>query len=142
MNPTHTPATPPDRGLPLPYCPLPLALTRGWENRWHAQGMASRSEYWKWIWLPLCVAASGQKIGDQGMSLATLTVAGLGFLITVIGWAFAWTIMVRRAHDIGLPAGWTLLLLLPGIGLVWLVIIGIIPSRPALWRPAYWKESV
>lgn len=104
--------------------------------------MASRSEYWKWIWLPLCVAASGQKIGDQGMSLAILTVAGLGFLITVIGWAFAWTIMVRRAHDIGLPAGWTLLLLLPGIGLVWLVIIGIIPSRPSSWRPAYWKESV
>ena len=143
MSPASTPATPlvtpPDWALPIPCCPLSLALARGWENRWREHGMASRSEYWKWVWLPLCVTACGQRIGDQGMSLANLPIAGLGFLLTVIGWAFAWTIMARRAHDIGLPAGWTLLLLVPGVGLAWLLVVGCVPSRPARWKPEYWE---
>ena len=95
-------------------------------------GRATRSEYWYFQLFNLIIAivlnaidvVVGDKIGvGYGMGILAL----LYFLATFLP---SLAVIIRRLHDVG-KSGWMLLIeFIPIIGIIWLLILTIMPSEP------------
>ncbi len=89
------------------------------------KGRATRSEYWYFflfnIIISVILGILSNIIGDDSNALGSL----YGLIVLVPGLAVA----VRRLHDIG-KSGWMLLIILiPIVGLIWLLVLLITDSN-------------
>ncbi len=85
-------------------------------------GRASRDEFWWFMLFQLIVAIAASVIdGALGSPLLQLVVS-LALLVPFIA------LVVRRLHDADRSGWWALLLLLPVIGLIALIVIGLTPG--------------
>lgn len=65
--------------------------------------------------------------------------AVLAFMAVSVPLAIAYFVLVvKRCHDIGLPASYVLLLLVPVLGIVWLAFLAVMPGTggPNAYGPA------
>lgn len=81
------------------------------------KGRASRSEYW-WFYLFCMVLIFTFLLIDPSQVL--LFLASIVFVIPGL------TVTIRRLHDFNLSGWWALVLVLPFIGTLWGIILGII----------------
>ena len=131
--------------LSAPYygATFPIAVRRFWEKYATFSGRASRGEYWWWalvsgtvgvvlmsIYIPSLLAA---RTGGEGLKIN----AGIVFvLVTGLLW-FAATIVPtlalfwRRLHDANLSGLYSLAMLVPTVGWLFILVFTILPSNPA-----------
>ncbi|MDQ0075773.1 DUF805 domain-containing protein [Arthrobacter oryzae] len=129
-----------------PYygAPFPAAVKRFFKKYATFSGRASRSEYWWWTLVAVAVSFILNIIMGVGTTATTATAAStaasgpgtiLGTILIVI-WAAAtivpsFALAVRRLHD-GNFSGWlVLIVLVPLVGALALLVLMILPSKPA-----------
>ena len=97
-------------------------------------GQMKMSEYWLFLlfWLPslFLISLIDARIQSEylGNSLAGLCLLGR----CAAGFFWIWlylSAVVRRLRDIGYHVGWTILVLVPGINIVFPLWIGLVPSK-------------
>jgi uncharacterized membrane protein YhaH (DUF805 family) len=128
---------PAGRGEPPLWAPwygisFPHAFLRFWKKYVRFDGRASKSEYWWWaLWYVIGnVAAS--IVGSvfnvaPGVSNADDWWTSAWLLATVVGFI---ALTVRRLHDVNLPGLLALLFIIPPIGILFSLIVGLIESNP------------
>jgi uncharacterized membrane protein YhaH (DUF805 family) len=123
---------PRDLTLPLYGATFGQAVSRFFRSYARFSGRASRSEYW-WAQLAvtvvalLCVtfvAVAGDASALGRMSLLPVVVFVL--VCAIPGWA----LLVRRLHDTDLSGWLSLLYLLPYVGFVIPIVVGVLPAKP------------
>lgn len=112
--------------------PFPQAFLRFWKKYVRFDGRASRSEYWFWaLWYVLGNIAAGIvgsvfnvlpfiDNGDDG-------VVRLWALATFIGFI---ALTVRRLHDVNLSGLFALFFIIPPIGILFSLIVGLLTTHP------------
>ncbi|MFC7754690.1 DUF805 domain-containing protein [Tsukamurella soli] len=142
---------PRDLGLPLYGAPFAQSVVRFFRGYVRFSGRASRSEYW-WaqlfcfvtllivMALVAAIVLVGLAIGSDGDGLSAV-----GIAITVVGAAVAvlaifglllpmYAVGARRLHDAGYPGAWILCALIPYVGgLVW-IVVGVLDTNPSGMR--------
>ena len=92
-------------------------------------GRISRNQYWIMGMLPLLAVALLWGVAIMPLAYffpwASILVS-IGAIV-FLAWGFA-AVSVKRCHDIGYSGFWTLFYLIPGVGLVGLVVLGAWPS--------------
>jgi MFS transporter, OFA family, oxalate/formate antiporter len=74
------------------------------------------------------------KAGSQAFGTVVTVLEAIGLAIAIF---MLFSIAVKRCHDRGKSAWWSLLLLIPGVNLVWLIVdLGILPGESGELRPA------
>lgn len=97
------------------------------------RGRASRREFWYFYLFNFLIAmligfVSGVVAGITGLSDAVAVVPADLFILAM--GIPSWAVLVRRCHDIGLNPWWSLTTVIPFIGLLVLIGIGIQDSQP------------
>lgn len=93
-------------------------------------GRAPRQEYWYFI-LFQCVASMVLALlnhvltGSASLSIWVLGIAAIYWIATALPTI---AVTVRRLHDIGRGGGWICLMLIPVVGVIWLLILLMLPS--------------
>lgn len=112
--------------------PFPQAFTRFWKKYVRFDGRASRSEYWFWAlwWLLGSIAAS---LLGSGVDAA----AGIGGADDRLGqlWALATflgfiALTVRRLHDVNLSGYFAFFFVIPPLGVLFSLIVGLLGTVP------------
>jgi uncharacterized membrane protein YhaH (DUF805 family) len=106
-------------------------------------GRATRAEYWYFsLFVSLVILALTIIQKALGGSYSIINVSGDSFFILVNIFYFieiifdlivlipGFTVGIRRLHDVGKSGWWTLLVLLPIIGWIWLLILAVTDSAP------------
>ncbi|MGC1380422.1 MAG: DUF805 domain-containing protein [Candidatus Baltobacteraceae bacterium] len=98
------------------------------------QGRAGRPEFWYfYLYNFLAILVIGFLSGFIGAALGSpdtnllMVPADLFILATALP---SWGVLVRRCHDIGLNPWWSLLTIVPLLGLIALIGIGVRESQP------------
>ena len=106
------------------------AIAAGFNRYVDFQGRSRRSELW-WFTLFLFILSIGASVIDHaalGFALDQLGPAsGIMVLATLIPSLAVW---VRRLHDIGRSGWWTLLSIVPIIGIIVIIYWACQPSQP------------
>lgn len=101
------------------------------------RGRASRPEFWYcYLFSLLIVMVIGFISAFVGMALGyqeNVLMIPPDIFILAIGLP-SWAVLVRRCHDIGLNPWWSLLTVMPFIGFLALIGIGVQPSQPGTNR--------
>ena len=112
--------------------PFPQAFLRFWKKYVRFDGRASQSEYWFWaLWYLIGSAAAGiigsgfdvlpfVDDGSDGLGSLWSLACALGFI----------ALTVRRLHDVNLSGLLALLFIIPPIGILFSLIIGLMSSNP------------
>ena len=120
-----------------------IAVRRFWEKYATFSGRASRSEYWWWalvsgtvgvilvsIYIPSLLAA---RTGGEGLrinaGIAFVLVTGLLWLVATIVPTLA--LFWRRLHDANLSGLYSLAMLVPTVGWLFILVFTLLPSNPA-----------
>lgn len=99
---------------------------RGRANRWH---------YWSWASVAIFLVFIGSVIDYLlGLPLVVEFSAGVGlgpialgiFILSVLP---SWTVSVHRLHDIGLTGWFMLFMLIPMVGDLLSIVLGLIPGQ-------------
>lgn len=112
--------------------PFPQAFLRFWKKYVRFDGRASRSEFWFWaLWYVLGNVAAGI-IGSVFNVLPLFDnadggLARLWALATFIGFI---ALTVRRLHDVNLSGYFALFFVIPPIGILFSLIVGLLGSVP------------
>ena len=123
---------PPPLWSPWYGIPFPQAFLRFWKKYVRFDGRASKSEYWFWaLWYVLGSIA----IGIVGSVFGVLPFAHdwssqlvrLWGLATFIGFI---ALTVRRLHDVNLSGLFALFFIIPPIGILFSLIVGLIGTVP------------
>ncbi|PYY50371.1 DUF805 domain-containing protein [Curtobacterium sp. MCBD17_023] len=108
--------------------PFPKAFTRFWKKYVRFDGRASRSEFWFWaLWWAIGNIVTGTIDTVIGGSDSNV-VGGLWALATLVGFI---ALTVRRLHDVNMSGLLALLFIIPPVGAVFALVIGLLPSVPA-----------
>jgi uncharacterized membrane protein YhaH (DUF805 family) len=100
------------------------------------EGRVNRSTFWV-TWLGLGAAVLGAAFGasvfipqvvTQGYAPLTLIAATLIFVFSLLLIVLSLANQAKRWHDIGKSAWWMLLNLVPGIGLLVHLVLGLLPG--------------
>ncbi|PZE68283.1 DUF805 domain-containing protein [Curtobacterium sp. MCBD17_021] len=108
--------------------PFPQAFSRFWKKYVRFDGRASRSEFWFWaLWWVIGSAAASlvETLIGAGDSE---WVSGLWGLATLLGFI---ALTVRRLHDVNMSGLLALLFIIPPVGAVFALVVGLLPSVPA-----------
>ncbi|UXN25436.1 DUF805 domain-containing protein [Curtobacterium flaccumfaciens] len=112
--------------------PFPQAFLRFWKKYVRFDGRASQSEYWFWaLWYLIGSAVAGiigsgfdvlpfVDDGSDGLGSLWSLACALGFI----------ALTVRRLHDVNLSGLLALLFIVPPIGILFSLIIGLMSSNP------------
>ncbi|MFB9650078.1 DUF805 domain-containing protein [Curtobacterium pusillum] len=112
--------------------PFPQAFLRFWKKYVRFDGRASKSEYWFWaLWYVIGSVA----VGIVGSAFGGLPFAHdwssqlvrLWGLATFIGFI---ALTVRRLHDVNLSGYFALFFIIPPIGVLFSLIVGLIGTVP------------
>ena len=151
------PALSPDV-TPLPGASIGQAVKRFFQRYAQFRGYASQSEFW-WVQLFLFIlqvvgyvavitpilAAAAASSGDLSTNDSAGAAAGVGTIIFALVFFVIFlalivptlSLSVRRLHDAG-QSGWLVLLnLLPYVGFIVPIVIGLLPSKPEAYRPEW-----
>ena len=98
------------------------------------RGRASRREFWyfylyNFLAVMVIAVVAGLIGGVQGVRDSGVLMVPVDLFIIATGIP-TWAVTVRRCHDFGLNPWWTLLTLVPALGLLYLIWIGVQPSQP------------
>lgn len=112
--------------------PFPQAFTRFWVKYVRFDGRASRSEYWFWAlwWFIGSIVASALGSGIDAAVSAGGTddrVGQLWALATFLGFI---ALTVRRLHDVNLSGYFAFFFIIPPIGVLFSLIVGLMGSVP------------
>ncbi|MFJ3034320.1 DUF805 domain-containing protein [Curtobacterium pusillum] len=121
---------PPPLWAPWYGIPFPQAFLRFWKKYVRFDGRASKSEYWFWaLWYVIGNAATGLIGGalGLGMSDGTNRLTWVWMLATFIGFI---ALTVRRLHDVNLSGYFALFFIIPPIGVLFSLIVGLIGTVP------------
>lgn len=100
-----------------------------WTRAFDFSGRTKRIDFW--------LAFITSQVIYLGLLLISLNVEALAFLGSILTlYAVAsiiptWALFARRLRDLGKEGAWVLLLLIPIIGLIWLLVLSFGPSIPA-----------
>ena len=150
LNPSYTHKRP---------CGFVEAISRFYQRYAQMKGTASRSEYWFVILYLNIVHAllfTCMALTSTSSMIATTSAPGsfdfsyhptgiaLVFYVLFLVFALAnliptITLSVRRLHDTGHSGGWLWICLLPVAGEISLLILYCTDSKPALWRPEWFR---
>jgi uncharacterized membrane protein YhaH (DUF805 family) len=103
-------------------------------------GRARRKEFWSLqlfsmlILVGLAIVAAALAGSMQGASEEQTSVAAVILVLLFGVLVFAsiipnLAVFVRRLHDLGMSAGWVLVMLIPSIGTIFMLVIGCIPGQ-------------
>ena len=100
------------------------------------EGRVNRATFWvTWLGIAAAVMAAGLGAAvflpdavNRGNSLTTLIAAVLIFVFAMLFTFLSFANQAKRWHDIGQSAWWTLLTFVPGIGLIVLLVLGLLPG--------------
>jgi uncharacterized membrane protein YhaH (DUF805 family) len=95
-------------------------------------GRARRSEYWWWYLFFVLVLTATTAI-DAGIGSEPLPGSTSGWVTTLAALALMLphvAVGARRLHDIGRSGWWLLLVLVPVVGVVALLVMAVLDSRP------------
>lgn len=103
------------------------------------KGRASRGAYWRTLAALAVLAAAGGLALDSLSGLAGGGAAQKGLDLLIWGWllflaAFLVSAVVRRLHDISYGAVAAVFLIVPGLQIIVLVILGLMPGKKGLNR--------
>lgn len=103
------------------------------------KGRASRGAYWRTLTALVVLAAAGGLALDALSGLAVGAAAQKGLDLLIWGWllflvAFLVSAVVRRLHDISYGAVAAVFLIVPGLQIIVLVILGLMPGKKGLNR--------
>lgn len=111
---------------------------QAFKNYANFSGRARRREY-NWFQLTTCSVLCVLVLAFLFGLLSTLSVEGLTgpvIFVTLLGFLLmgfslliavpSWAVLVRRLHDIGLSGWWSLLVFVPGCGVLFLVVVGLV----------------
>lgn len=123
---------PGDLTLPLYGATFGQAMSRFFRSYARFSGRASRSEYW-WVVLAFAVvailwAAFVAAVEDESALETTFRVVPVVFVLACVIPSSA--LLVRRRHDSGRSRWLALLIMLPYIGFVFLIVCGVLSSKP------------
>jgi uncharacterized membrane protein YhaH (DUF805 family) len=92
------------------------------------QGRIGRLEFVLGAGLVMCLDLALLTVvtSDGVLTPGTMFVTALIGLPLTIGML---VIAAKRCHDVGLPGSFVLLLLIPFVGLAWLVVLGLLPGK-------------
>jgi uncharacterized membrane protein YhaH (DUF805 family) len=92
------------------------------------QGRIGRLEFALGAGLVMCLdlALLGFVAHEGVLTPGTMLVTALIGLPLTIGML---VIAAKRCHDVGLPGSFVLLLLIPFVGVAWLVVLGLLPGK-------------
>lgn len=97
------------------------AIKRFYANYTNFNGCATRAEYWYVVLFMFIVEVVLACFGKVGQGLTGLFC--LANLIPGIA------ISIRRMHDIGKSGWWILISLIPIIGTIWYLVLGVTPTK-------------
>lgn len=112
--------------------PFAQAFTRYWKKYVRFDGRASRSEYWYWaLWYVIGSAAAGL-VGSLFTVLPFVddgsdALVRLWGLATFLGFI---ALTVRRLHDVNLSGLLALLFIIPPVGVLFSLIVGMLATNP------------
>jgi uncharacterized membrane protein YhaH (DUF805 family) len=110
--------------------PFPQAFLRFWKKYVRFDGRASRSEYWFWaLWYVIGSAAIGvfgSVFGLVGNDWSSQLVR-LWALACAVGFV---ALTVRRLHDVNLTGLFALFFIIPPIGVLFSLIVGLLTTHP------------
>ncbi|MDN5934039.1 MAG: DUF805 domain-containing protein [Pseudonocardia sp.] len=95
-------------------------------------GRARRSEYW-WWYLFFVLVLTGTTAMDAAIGSEPLPGSTSGWVTTLAALALMLphlAVGARRLHDIGRSGWWLLLVLVPVVGVVALLVMAVLDSRP------------
>ena len=103
------------------------------------KGRASRGAYWRTLAALAVLATAGGLALDSLSGLAGGGAAQKGLDLLIWGWllflaAFLVSAVVRRLHDISYGAVAAVFLIVPGLQIIVLVILGLMPGKKGLNR--------
>lgn len=98
------------------------------------KGRASRGAYWRTLAALAVLAAAGGLALDSLSGLAGGGAAQKGLDLLIWGAAFLVSAVVRRLHDISYGAVAAVFLIVPGLQIIVLVILGLMPGKKGLNR--------
>jgi uncharacterized membrane protein YhaH (DUF805 family) len=109
-------------------------------------GRSRRREYWVYILINWVISLMlgfvdgifGLKLGGDDAQIGVL-----GGLFSLIFFVPNLAVGIRRLHDIGRSGWWTLIILIPLVGFIWLLVLDVTDSQPGSnnWGPSP-KENV
>ncbi|MFJ7289550.1 DUF805 domain-containing protein [Curtobacterium sp. NPDC098951] len=123
---------PPPLWAPWYGIPFPQAFLRFWKKYVRFDGRASKSEFWFWaLWYVIGNAAIGI-VGSVINALPYISNADdrlvqLWALATFIGFI---ALTVRRLHDVNLSGYFALFFVIPPIGVLFALIVGLLATVP------------
>lgn len=123
---------PPPLWAPWYGIPFPQAFLRFWKKYVRFDGRASKSEFWFWaLWYVIGNAAIGI-VGSVINALPYISNADdrlvqLWALATFIGFI---ALTVRRLHDVNLSGYFALFFIIPPIGVLFALIVGLLATVP------------
>ena len=98
------------------------------------KGRACREEYWMY-YLFCIIFGIVTSILDGLLGLNTIEGVGYGVITSICILALlvpSWAVSVRRLHDVG-KSGWMfLIILIPIVGIIWLVVLLVADSQPGV----------
>ena len=146
MTITRHPEARPFDDTPLPGAGFGESIRRYFRRSTVFSGRAGRAEYWNPAFLQAavvwgCVLAM-RVLDDAGAPAGAVLVVGAAMVLWVLVTAVPTIALnARRLHDLNLSGWWQVVALAP-YGWVLLVVVGLLPGRPAgqrydAARPAY-----
>ena len=112
--------------------PFPQAFRRFWKKYARFDGRASRSEFWFWaLWYAIGSFVTGFAGGifdalpglsnvDDGLTTLWALACAVGFI----------ALTMRRLHDVNLSGYFTLFFIIPPIGVLFALIVGLLATDP------------
>ncbi|OMB86406.1 DUF805 domain-containing protein [Mycolicibacterium conceptionense] len=123
---------PSDLTLPLYAATFGQAVSRFVRSYARFSGRASRSEYW-WVVMAFAAvailsAALAAAVGDDSALGPTFRVIAVVFVLACVVPSSA--LLARRLQDADRSRWLALLIMVPYIGFVFLIVVGVLPSKP------------
>lgn len=106
----------------------PVTLSQWFAFFFRAAGRIGRSEYG--LGVGFLYAAAFAVIFSLATRSDADSIVAFALLFNVPFVIALWVLTVKRCHDIGLPGLYVLLLIVPIVGVVWLIALAIIPGKP------------
>lgn len=101
------------------------AFISGWQRSFDYSGRSSRGDYW-WFALANVIVAVVLMI----VALVINPLRSLYGLYSIASIRPSIPLVVRRLRDAGKPWPWLFIGLVPFIGLIWLIVLLVLPSVP------------
>ncbi|WP_129045151.1 DUF805 domain-containing protein [Companilactobacillus metriopterae] len=113
-----------------------------WSNVFNFSGKSNRPDYWwpiiiNWLLAVIIIAIIQAITGhpfEDIYNFRDLYANMVSDIIAIIVWIGTLSLRIRRLHDTDRSGWWVLLNLVPVIGVIWFIILMLLPSKDSRWN--------